>query len=98
MISPVQYPKLSAGELEQELCSLTADLVAGRKDHADLAVAINRDFYQIFLDADGESVAARNRLAEAGTRTLEQERIGAEANVATIEDLISLVRTLLARR
>jgi hypothetical protein len=98
VISPVQYPQLTEEELVRELCSLTADLIGNRKDHANLAVAVNRDFYQVFLDAEGESVASRNRLAEAATRTLEQERIGVEANIACIEDLISLVRCILDRR
>ena len=98
MISPVQYQQLSEDELIKELCGLTSDLISNRKDHADLAIAVNRDFYQVFLDAEGESVAARNRLAEAATRTIEQERIGVEANVACIEDLISLARYILDRR
>jgi hypothetical protein len=81
-----------------ELCNLTSDLVSARRDHADLAIAINRDFFQTFLDAEGESVAGRNRLAEAATATLEQERILTESNVASICDLIGLIRTLLNRR
>ena len=95
---PSQYKSLDTEELLDELCILTQDLVNQRRDHADLAAAINRDFFQTFLDAEGESVAGRNRLAEAATATLEQERIGVEANVACIVDLIGLIRTLLNRR
>jgi intein-encoded DNA endonuclease-like protein len=73
-------------------------LVNGRRDLADIAAAINRDFYQTFLDAEGESVAGRTRLAEAATATLEQERIGVEANVLAIQDLINVAKVLLARR
>jgi hypothetical protein len=96
--SPTQYGTLSDAELREELCLLTQDLVNGRRDHADLAAAINRDFFQTFLDAEGESVAGRNRLAEAATATLEQERIATEANIACISDLCALIRTLLDRR
>ena len=97
MKSPLTYHSLPEAELQEELCELTVMLVQGRRDHADLAAAINRDFYQTFLDADGESVAGRTRLAEAATATLEQERIGVEANVAATADLIGLIRTLLGR-
>lgn len=93
-----QYSQLPDEDLLDELCVLTQDLVNARRDHADIACAINRDFFQTFLDADGESVAGRNRLAEAATATLEQERIGVEANVSCICDLIGLIRTLLNRR
>ena len=98
MNSPTQYGTLSDAELLDELCLLTQDLGNQRRDHADLAAAINRDFFQTFLDADGESVAGRNRLAEAATATLEQERIGVEANIACIVDLCDLIRTLLNAR
>lgn len=98
MNSPTQYGTLSDAELLDELCLLTQDLGNQRRDHADLAADINRDFFQTFLDADGESVAGRNRLAEAATATLEQERIGVEANIACIVDLCDLIRTLLNAR
>lgn len=98
MIHATQYHEASTEELLKELCSLTQDLVNYRRDRADLSAAINRDFYQTFLDADGESVAGRTRLAEAATATMEQERIGVEANLAAIEDLIRLARWILEER
>ena len=98
MRSVSEYSALADEDLLDELCVLTQDLVNQRRDHADLAAAINRDFFQTFLDADGESVAGRNRLAEAATATLEQERIGVEANIACIVDLCDLIRTLLNAR
>ena len=95
---PTQYPRLKTEELQQELCNLTSALIAHRADHARLAAEINEQFFQIFLDANGESVAARNRLAEAATSILEQERLVVEANVLCHVDLIALIRTLLDRR
>ena len=92
------YPSLSTEDLRQELCNLTSDLTNGRKDHARLAAQINEEFFQVFLDSNGESVAARNRLAEAATSILEQERITVEANVLCIGDLIGLIRVILDGR
>ena len=97
-VAPTQYASLSTDDLQQELCNLTSDLINHRKDHARLEAQINEQFFQVFLDSNGESVAGRNRLAEASTSILEQERIVVEANVLCHVDLITLVQTLLKGR
>ena len=97
-VPAVRYPSLSNEELLVELASLTQDLVNGRQDHASLAVSLNAKFFQVFLDANGESVAGRNRLAEAATAEIEQERMVAEANNLCIQDLCATIRTILEQR
>ena len=85
-------------ELIVVMADLTQDLVNWRQDLAGLSVSHNAQFFQVFLDANGESVAARNRLAEAATGEVEQERIVAEANIASIVDLLATVRSILEWR
>ena len=50
------------------------------------------------MDAHGESVAARNRLAENDTTQLTNEKVECEANIAATEDLCALVRIILKHR
>lgn len=95
---PGKYPSLSDDELIDEICVLTQDLVNLRSDHAALAANWNSRFYKTFMEAHGESVAARNRLAENDTTQLTNEKVECEANIAATEDLCALVRTILDHR
>ena len=97
-VPAVQYPKLSDEALIVVMADLTQDLINWRQDLAGLSVSHNSQFFQVFLDANGESVAARNRLAEAATAEVEQERIVVEANIASIVDLLATVRSILEWR
>lgn len=95
---PGKYPGLSDDELLDELCNLTQNLVDFRADFVTLAAQYNIRFFRAFLDAHGESVAARNRLAENETLQLTGEKVECESNIAAIEDLCALVRTILDHR
>jgi hypothetical protein len=97
-LAPQRYPHVETERLEAELCQLTADLIDLRRDHASLSVSHNARFYQTFMDANGESVAGRNRLAENAVREIEQERIQAEGNILCVQDLCALVLTILEQR
>ena len=95
---PGSYPKLDNDQLIETLCGLTQDLVDLRADHANLAGQWNATFFQVFMEAHGETVAARNRLAENATLQLTGEKVECEANIAATEDLCALVRTILDHR
>jgi hypothetical protein len=95
---PAKYPGLSDHELIDVACQLTQDLIDLRDDRAKLAAQLNSRFFRVFLDAQGESVAGRNRLAEADTAQLTNEKVECEANIAATEDLCALVRTILDHR
>lgn len=95
---PGKYPGLSDDELIDVLCGLTQDLIDLRDDHSHLAADHNSRFFKVFLEANGESVAGRNRLAEADTAQLTNERVLCESNIAATEDLCALVRTILDHR
>ena len=97
-IPPQKYPGHSDDELIDILCGLTQDLINLRADHAQLAANLNSRFFKTFLEANGESVAGRNRLAEADTAQLTNERVECEANIAATEDLCPMVRTTLDDR
>lgn len=95
---PAKLPGLSDDELVDELCGLIQDLINMRSDHSKLSADWNSKFYQTFMEAHGESVAARNRLAENATTQLTNEKVECEANIAATEDLCALVRTILDHR
>jgi hypothetical protein len=95
---PQKFPGLSDDELIDELCRLTQDLIDMRADWSRLSANWNSAFYRIFMDAHGESVAARNRLAENATVQQTNERVECEANIAATEDLCAMVRTILKHR
>ena len=67
-------------------------------DLANLAAQHNSLFYQTFMEARGESVAGRNRLAEHATLQLTNEKVECEANIAANEDLCALIRLILEHR
>lgn len=95
---PGKYPGLSDDELIDVLCSLTQDVIDLRHDLAGLTASHNSAFFKSFLEANGESVAGRNRIAEAETLQLTNEKVECEANIAANEDLCALVRTILEQR
>jgi hypothetical protein len=95
---PGKYPTLSDEELIEVLCQLTQTLVDFKDDFAQLSAQHNSQFFRVFLEANGESVAGRNRLAEAETIQLANEKVECEANIAATEDLCALVRTILDHR
>ena len=95
---PVKYPGLSDDELVDVLCALTQAMIDGRHDLSNLSATWNSSFYQVFMDAHGESVAARNRLAENDTVQLTNEKVECEANIAANQDLCALIRTILEQR
>ena len=97
-VSPVTYPGKSDDELIDILCQLTQDVIDGRTTLAGIRANHNGQFFQIFMEAHGESVAARNRLAESGTIQLTNELVECEANIAANEDLCALIRTILSQR
>jgi hypothetical protein len=97
-VPPQKYPGLSDDELIDILCQLTQDLILLRSDHARLASNWNSRFFKTFMEAHGESVAARNRLAENDTTQLTNEKVECEANIAATEDLCALVRNILKHR
>jgi hypothetical protein len=97
-IPPQKYPGHSDDELIDILCGLTQDLINLRLDLSQLAANINSRFFKTFLEANGESVAGRNRLAEADTAQLTNERVESEANIAATEDLCAMVRLILKHR
>jgi len=96
--APGKYPSLSDDELLVILCDLVQGLVDLRQDFSNLAAQHNSKFYRVFLEAHGESVAGRNRLAEAETVQLLGEKLECEVNIAATEDLCALVRTILNQR
>lgn len=95
---PGKYSSLSDDDLITVLASLTHSLVELRADLARVLAQYNSGFYRVFMEANGESVAGRNRLAEQATLSLMSERIECEANISATEDLCSLVRFILERR
>lgn len=95
---PGKYSGMSDEELIDILCALTQDVIDGRHDLSNLSANWNSKFYQVFLDAHGESVAGRTRLAEAETLQLTNEKVECEANIAANEDLCALIRTILKQR
>ena len=95
---PSKYPGLSDDELVDVLCNLTQAIIDGRHDLANLHATWNSTFYQVFMDSHGESVAARNRLAENDTVQLTNEKVECEANIAANQDLCALIRTILEQR
>ncbi len=95
---PGKYPSLSDDELLSVLCSLTQDIINLRSDLANLSSQWNSQFFRIFMEAHGESVAGRNRLAENATLQLTNEKVECEANISANEDLCSLVRLILDQR
>jgi hypothetical protein len=95
---PQKFPGLPDDELIDELCRLTQDLIDFRADHARLHANWNSKFFHIFMEAHGESVAARNRLAENATTQVTNEKVECEANIAATEDLCAMVRTILDHR
>lgn len=96
--APGKYPGLSDDELIDVHCSLTQDIIHLRSDLANLSAQYNTKFFQVFMEANGESVAGRNRLAENETRQLTNEKIECEANIAANEDLCALIRLILEHR
>lgn len=97
-IAPARYPGLSDDELIDVLCALTQDVIHLRSDCSNLTIQNNSTFYQTFLEAHGESVAGRNRLAENATLQLTNEKVECEANIAANEDLCALIRLILEHR
>lgn len=97
-VPPHRYPTLTDDELVATLCAITQDVIDLRKDAAALGAQLNVKFYSVFLEAHGESVAGRNRLAEHATLSLTNEKVECEANIAANEDLCSLIRLILEWR
>lgn len=97
-VPPQKYAGHSDDELIDILAGLTQDLINLRSDHSRLSANWNSRFYKTFMDAHGESVAARNRLAENDTTQLTNEKVECEANIAATEDLCALVRNILKHR
>ncbi len=97
-VPPAKYPGLSDDELVDVLCTLTQDVIEARRDLAGLRANHSARFYQVFMDSHGESVAARNRLAENDTFSITNEIVECEANIAANEDLCALIRTILKQR
>ncbi len=97
-VPPSLYPGMSDDELIDVLCQLTQHVIDGRSDLAALEANWNSKFYQVFMDAHGESVAGRNRLAENETLQLTNEKVESEANIAANENLCALIRTILDHR
>ena len=95
---PGKYPSLSQDELLEVLSLLTQDLIDLRSDFSSLSAQHNAQFFRVFLDSNGESVAGRNRLAEAETLQLTSEKVECEVNIAATEDLCALARTILELR
>lgn len=95
---PGQYPSLTDAELLDALARLVQDLVDLRRDLSNLSAQHNSRFFETFLASNGESVAGRNRLAEAETLQLTNEKVECEANIAADEDLCNLIRTILRTR
>jgi hypothetical protein len=89
---------MSDEELIDILCTLTQDVIDGRHDLSGLSANYNSKFFQVFMDCHGETVAARNRLAENETLQLTNEKVECEANIAANEDLCALIRTILKQR
>lgn len=97
-VAPARYPLMADDELIDVLCSLTQDIIHLRSDCSNLSSQHNSTFFQVFMEANGESVAGRNRLAENATLQLTNERVECEANIAANEDLCALIRLILEHR
>ncbi len=95
---PGKYPTLTDDQLVATLCALTQDVINLRSDLANLSAQWNSQFFRVFMESHGESVAGRNRLAENFTVQLTNEKVECEANIAANEDLCSLIRLILDYR